>query len=83
MSRDFLPSLTGSFAMPAAENPTVAMVEAAYRHHGLHWRYINCEVAPEKLGDAVRAARAMGWREFNFRRETAQGHEYAFSPRGG
>ena len=65
MSPDFLPSLTGSFAMPAAENPTVAMVEAAYRHHGLHWRYINCEVAPEALGDAVRGARAMGWKGFN------------------
>ncbi|WP_246564827.1 shikimate dehydrogenase [Ancylobacter sonchi] len=51
--------------MPAAENPTVAMVEAAYRHHGLDWRYINCEVAPEALGDAVRGARAMGWRGFN------------------
>lgn len=62
---DFLPTLTGSFAQPAAENPTVAMVEAAYRHHGLHWRYINCEVAPETLADAVRGARAMGWAGFN------------------
>ena len=26
----FVSTLTGSFAMPAAENPTVAMVEAAY-----------------------------------------------------
>ncbi len=52
----FLSELTGSFARPAAENPTVAMVEAAYRHHGLGWRYINCEVAPERLGDAVRGA---------------------------
>ncbi|WP_460437220.1 shikimate dehydrogenase [Ancylobacter sonchi] len=65
MSHNFLQPLTGSFAMPAAENPTVAMVEAAYRHHGLDWRYINCEVAPEALGDAVRGARAMGWRGFN------------------
>ena len=24
-------------------------------------RYINCDVAPEMLGDAVRGARAMGW----------------------
>jgi len=62
---NFLSSLTGSFAMPAAENPTVAMVEAAYRHHGIDARYINCEVAPEKLGDAVRGARAMGWVGFN------------------
>ena len=65
MSRNFLSQLTGSFAMPAAENPTVAMVEAAYHHHGLDWRYINCEVPPEKLADAVLGARAMGWAGFN------------------
>ena len=65
MSRNFLSQLTGSFAMPAAENPTVAMVEAAYHHHGLDWRYINCEVPPEKLADAVKGARAMGWAGFN------------------
>ncbi len=65
MTRNFLSTLTGSFAMPAAENPTVAMIEAAYRHHGLDWRYINCEVAPAHLGDAVRGARAMGWAGFN------------------
>lgn len=65
MPQDFLQPLTGSFAMPAGENPTVAMIEAAFRHHGLDWRYINCEVAPADLGDAVRGARAMGWRGFN------------------
>lgn len=62
---NFLSQLTGSFARPCAENPTVAMVEAAYQHHGLDWRYINCEVAPEDLGDAVRGARAMNWAGFN------------------
>ena len=65
MTENFLSTLTGSFAMPAVENPTVAMVEAAYRHHGLDWRYINCEVSPKDLGDAVRGARAMGWAGFN------------------
>lgn len=65
MTHDFLQPLTGSFAMPAGENPTVAMMEAAFRHHGLNWRYINCEIAPADLGDAVRGARAMGWRGFN------------------
>ena len=30
----------------AAGNPTVAMVEAAFCHHGLHWRYVNMEVLP-------------------------------------
>lgn len=62
---NFLLPLTGSFATPAAENPTVAMIEAAYRRHGLDWRYINVEVAPDDLADAVRGARAMGWRGFN------------------
>lgn len=65
MTHDFLQPLTGSFACPAGENPTVAMIEAAYRHHDLPWRYINCEVTPENLGDAVKGARAMGWRGFN------------------
>lgn len=62
---NFLHTLTGSFAQPAAENPTVAMIEAAYRHHSLEWRYVNCEVAPEHLAAAVRGARAMGWAGFN------------------
>ena len=41
------------------------MVEAAYQHHGLDWRYINCEVGPDKLADAVLGARSMGWQGFN------------------
>ena len=59
---NFLHNITGSFAQPAAENPTVEMVEAAYRHHGLHYRYLNTEVSPEKLADAVGGARAGGVR---------------------
>ena len=55
----YLSLLTGSFAMPAAENPTVVMVEAAYRHHGLDARYLNCEVAPE--GSATRSAAPARW----------------------
>src|SRR5579871_4927426 len=62
---NFLSLLTGSFSQGAADNPTVAMVEAAYRHHRIDARYINCEVTPERLGDAVRGARAMGWAGFN------------------
>ncbi len=61
----FLSLLTGLFAQPAAENPTVAMVEAAYRDLGLDARYLTCEVPPASLGEAVRGARAMGWRGFN------------------
>ena len=62
---NFLSKLVGSFATPAAENPTVAMIEAAFVHHGIDARYINCEVAPADLGDAVRGAKAMGWLGFN------------------
>ncbi len=62
---NFLHNITGSFAQPAAENPTVEMIEAAYQHHGLHFRYVNFEVPPERLADAVLGARAMDWAGFN------------------
>lgn len=65
MAPNFLHNITGSFAQPAAENPTVEMIEAAYRHHNLHFRYVNFEVAPDKLADAVKGARAMDWAGFN------------------
>src|SRR5829696_1833230 len=61
----FLSLLTGSFSQGADDNPTVEMIEAAYRHHGIDARYINCEVGPAALADAVRGARAMGWTGFN------------------
>jgi shikimate dehydrogenase len=61
----FLSVISGSFATPAAENPTVAMMEAAYEHHHINARYLNCDVAPDALADAVRGARAMGWVGFN------------------
>ena len=62
---NFLSILTGSFSEGAEDNPTVAMVEAAFRHHGIEARYVNCEVPPDKLADAVKGARAMGWVGFN------------------
>jgi shikimate dehydrogenase len=64
-SARFLSLITGSFSTPAGDNPTVAMIEAAYRHHGIDARYLNCEVAADALRDAVRGARAMGWAGFN------------------
>ena len=64
-SHNFLHQLTGSMSQGAAGNPTVAMIEAAFAHHGLHWRYINMEVTPADLGAAVHGAKAMGFRGFN------------------
>ena len=60
-----LPAITGSFSTPAAGNPTGAMVEAAYAFHDLDVRYLNCDVLPENLADAVAGAKAMGWIGFN------------------
>lgn len=61
----FRDELTGCFSQGSDSNPTVAMVEAAYAVHELNYRYINCEVEPESLGDAVNGARAMNWKGFN------------------
>lgn len=65
MNETFLSELTGSFSTPSAGNPTVAMVEAAYKHHKLNFRYINCEVQPKDLSNAILGARAMNWAGFN------------------
>jgi shikimate dehydrogenase len=61
----FCPHLVGSMSQGAAGNPTVAMVEAAFAHHHLDWRYINMEVTPADLPAAVLGARALGFRGFN------------------
>jgi len=62
---DFLSQLTGCFSTPAHGNPTIAIVEAAYAHHKLNFRYINTEVQPKDLADAVAGARAMNWAGFH------------------
>jgi shikimate dehydrogenase len=61
----FLHELTGSFSEGAAGNPTGVMMEAAFAHHNLPWRYINMEVPAAGLAEAVAGARAMGFRGFN------------------
>ncbi len=58
---NFKQQLTCVFGQPVAENPTQAMIEAAYRHHRMDWRYLTIEVAPQNLGDAIRGFRAMGF----------------------
>jgi shikimate dehydrogenase len=61
----FKQELVGLLGQPVAENPTQAMVEAAFRSLDLDWRYLTLEVAPDALGDAVRGARAFGFRGFH------------------
>ncbi|MFN8099660.1 MAG: shikimate dehydrogenase [Dermatophilaceae bacterium] len=65
MPRTYLGIITGSFSTPAIDNPTVVAMEAAYRHHGLDARYLNCEIAKTDLAAAVAGARAMHWAGFN------------------
>lgn len=62
---DFCPDLVGCLSQGAAGNPTVAMVEAAFAHHGINARYINMEVPPEKLAEAVAGLRACGYLGWN------------------
>lgn len=61
----FRHELTGCFSQGSDSNPTVVMAEAAYQAHGLHFRYINCEVEPVDLEAAVKGAKAMNWKGFN------------------
>ncbi len=67
MSRElnFKQELTACFGQPVSENPTQVMIEAAYKYHRLEWRYLTIEVAPDRLADAVKGARAMGFAGFN------------------
>jgi shikimate dehydrogenase len=62
---NFKQELTAAFGQPIAENPTQVMIEAAYRHHQLDWRYLTIEVSADDLSDAVDGARAMGFAGFN------------------
>ena len=43
---NFRQELVALFGSPVTENPTQAMMEAAFRADGLEWRYLTIEVAP-------------------------------------
>jgi shikimate dehydrogenase len=60
-----LQQICACFGQPVAGNPTQFMMERAFAHHQLEWRYLTLEVAPEQLGDAIRGMRAMGFRGAN------------------
>lgn len=62
---NFKQELTAAFGQPIAENPTQVMIEAAYRHHNLDWRYLTVEVGPDDLEAAVKGAKVMGFQGFN------------------
>jgi shikimate dehydrogenase len=50
-----------------AGNPTQYMMEKAFAAAGLEdWKYLTCEVPPEKLADALAGIRALGFKGANF-----------------
>jgi shikimate dehydrogenase len=49
-------------ANPVAGNPTHYIIEQAFAHRGLDWRFMTFEVEPAQLGDAIRGIRALGFR---------------------
>ena len=48
-------------ANPAAGNATQYLVEQAFERGGFDWRFMTFEVEPERLGDAMRGIRALGF----------------------
>ena len=60
-----LQEICALIGQPVAGNPTQYMIEKAFAHHGLDWRYLTLDVAPADLADAVRGLRAMGFRGGN------------------
>ena len=55
----------GNFGYPVWENPTEHMVNAAFDHHGLKWKYVTYEVPAGNLKAAFEGVKALGYRGFN------------------
>jgi shikimate dehydrogenase len=66
MAESSLQEVVCCLGQPVAGNPTQYMMEKAFAAAGLDWRYLTCEVSPEKLGDAMRGIRALGFKGANF-----------------
>ena len=64
-STNYKSELVGVFGHPVSENPTIVMQEAGFKALGLNWRYLNIEVLPEDLEQAVQGLRAMNFAGIN------------------
>jgi shikimate dehydrogenase len=65
MTVNYKYELVGVLGYPVAENPTCVMQEAGFAALGLQWRYLNMEVKPDALPDAMHGVRALGMRGIN------------------
>jgi len=67
MSSASLQEVVCCIGQPVAGNPTQYMMEKAFAAAGLEdWKYLTCEVPPEKLADAMAGIRALGFKGANF-----------------
>lgn len=66
MPSSSLQEIVVCMGQPVAGNPTQYMMEQAFIEAGLDWRYLTLEVPPEKLADAMKGMRAMGFKGANF-----------------
>ena len=55
--------LCAVFGQPIRHSASPAMQNAALASMGFDWRYVGCEVAPDRLREAIEGARAMHWIE--------------------
>jgi shikimate dehydrogenase len=62
MTSPALQEIIAVLASPAAGNPSQYLFERALEGTGLDWRIITCDVSPERVGEAVSGAAAMGFR---------------------
>lgn len=58
MAHSFQAQLVGVLGKPVDGNPVGVVFEAAFRALDMNWRYLNIEVDPGDLADAVRGVRA-------------------------
>jgi shikimate dehydrogenase len=66
MAADSLQPIVCCLGQPVAGNPTQYMMEKAFSAAGLDWRYLTLEVPPDRLADAVKGLRALGFKGANF-----------------
>lgn len=61
MSSQAVQPIVALISDPVGGNPTQYMIEKAFAHHDLDWRYLTAEVSPGNLAEAIRGIRALGF----------------------
>ena len=62
MTSPALQEILALLGCPAAGNPAQYLFERAIESAGLDWRFLTCDVPPDRIADALAGAAAMGFR---------------------